>query len=207
VIETDFKLIYRQYFRTRKRLLRIDTCGDVIREINQKMGQTFKCYTKQVLTDTDLTWTSFSIWPFGRGMKINGLFQAFLNIDDYTLCGFNPVALKKILGIKPIYLTKPSCRLFKSRKQFISFIKGVEHTSAKMTILRDISLLAVDSYAMPVRIYIRKINNNMLKLLFVFKRKHCLFSRYSYPESSLIINKSIKYKQINTKNVYRFLRY
>jgi hypothetical protein len=207
VIETDFKSIYKHYFRTRNRLLKLGSCEDIIRDLHQRMGKTFTCYTKQMLMDSDLTWTSFSIWPFGKGLQKNGIFQAYLNRYDYTLCGFNPVALKKILGIKPIYLTKPSCRLFQCRKQFISFIKGVEHTDTKITLLKNISLLAVDSYPMPVRIYIRKINDNMLKLLFLFERKHCLFSRYSYPESSLIIDKSINHKQNNTNNVYRFLRY
>jgi hypothetical protein len=207
VIETDFKSIYKHYFRTRNRFLKVSGCEDIIRNLNQKMGQTFTCYTKQMLMDMDLTWTSFSIWPFGKGMKTNGFFLAYLNRDTYTICGFNPIALKKILGIKPIYLSKPSYRLFQSSKQLISFIKGVEHTDTKVTKLKDISLLAVDSYAMPVKIYIRQITNNKLKLLFVFERKHCLFNRYSFPESSLIINKSQKARPNHTNNVYRFLRY
>jgi hypothetical protein len=207
VIEKDFKSIYKNYFRTRNKFLRIATCEDIVRDLNQRMGQTLTCYKRQMLTDMDLTWTSFSIWPFGKGMQKNGFFQAYLNRDNYTFCGFNPVALKKILGIKPIYLTKPSCRLFQSRKQFISLIKGVEHTGTRITKLKDISLLAVDSYAMPVKIYIRQITNNKLKLLFVFEQKHCLVNRYSFPESSLIINKSQKTRPNYTNNVYRLLRY
>ena len=214
----DFRCLYREFFFTRKMMQKIKKCKDIIISINQNMRQIICDNIPYINQDLDLTWACYSIWPFGRGMKVHALFNAYLNRTNYALSGFNPMALKKILGMETAFSKKSYCAMFRDRKQLLSFIKAVETSGKNITRLKNLSLLAADSFVTPTNIYIRRIDSNTCKILFVFKQKDCFINRNgkfkdtlkpSTPEQSFLTEKPDDPRDKKTtrpNNVYDFIK-
>jgi hypothetical protein len=96
------------------------------------------------------------------------------------------MALKKILGTETIFSKKSYCAMFQNRNQLLSFIKAVENSDTKVTRLKNLTLLAADSFVTPTKIYIRRISSNTCKILFVFKQKDCFINRNSKFKDTLL---------------------
>ena len=175
----DFRRLYREFFFARIKMEKVRESKDIIRSIDKNMSQVIYDNTPHINQDMDLTWACYSIWPFGRGMKVHALFKAYLNRKDYALSEFNPMTLKKILGMETAFSKKSYCAMFRDRKQLLSFIKAVETSGKNITRLKNLSLLAADSFVTPTNIYIRRIDSNTCKILFVFKQKDCFINRNS----------------------------
>lgn len=215
----DFRFLYRQYFFARKMMQKVQECKDIIRSMNQNMSQVIYDNIPHINQDMDLTWASYSIWPFGKGMKVHALLRAYLNCKDHVLSGFNPKALKKILGTEKIFSKKSFSAMFQSRKQFHSFNNAVKNSGKKITRLKNLSLLAVDSFVILANIYIHRIESNTCKILFVFKQKDCFINRCSEFKVALLKDHTLQRSFLNEKphdpcdkktikpnNVYDFIK-
>ncbi len=181
-MELDWKSAYREYFLTRHKLCRNLPLGKAIRIINKKMGQILATHAIKYM-DTDLAFTDFFIWPFGKGRRTTTIFKIYVNTATFQVSGFNPMAAKKILGIEPGCVSKRWHLLFLSKWQRGIFIASIGGAGTRTKVLKNILFMAADGRETPAQVYIRRISESTCRVLLVFRLRDCFIYRCSIPEN------------------------
>ena len=181
ITDTNWKLIYRYYFLVRRNLCYHPLMDSDIRAVDQIMGQILTDYAVRYM-DIDLAFTDFSIWPFGKGRKKTTIFKFYANVETGSLCGFNFIAIRKILGLCPSCMTKNSCHRFLGEREFQVLKTIIKHSGYKTQVLKRIPFLAADNVSIFADAYIRKISQLTCRVLLVFRLKDCFLYRCSDPK-------------------------